>query len=518
METDCVNPDDDTPKEACGVFGVYAPDQAVSHLTYLGLYALQHRGQEAAGMAVSDGSTVTVVKDTGLVSNAFDDRTLAALTGHLAIGHTRYSTTGSSVWHNAQPVYRNVGEHTVAIAHNGNLVNTAELADELGMLPGTVSSDSDVMAELLASELAKSPDESSDHRALERAMQAILPRLKGAFSVVAMDEGHVIGVRDPNGFRPLCLGKLDNGWVLASESPALDVVGAHLVRELEPGEMIVIDATGYRAVRVFEQTLVDPKLCLFEFVYFARPDTRLYGQSVHQARVRMGEQLAEQAPVEADLVMGVPESGIPAAEGYARKSGIPFGQGLVKNRYIGRTFIAPNQEMRALGVRMKLNPLRDNIADRRLVVVDDSIVRGTTTRAMVSMLREAGAAEIHMRVSSPPYKWPCFYGMDTGTRGELLAANMSVDEIREYLNVDSLSYLTLDRLVSATGAVGAGFCDACLTGNYPVEIPAELGKHILELSTGASTSATDLVDTLEGVSSLPAQDALSFTSSDEIDG
>jgi len=518
METDCVNPDDDTPKEACGVFGVYAPDQAVSHLTYLGLYALQHRGQEAAGMAVSDGSTVTVVKDTGLVSNAFDDRTLAALTGHLAIGHTRYSTTGSSVWHNAQPVYRNVGAHTVAIAHNGNLVNTAELADELGMLPGTVSSDSDVMAELLASELAKNPDESSDHRALERAMQAILPRLKGAFSVVVMDEGHVIGVRDPNGFRPLCLGKLDSGWVLASESPALDVVGAHLVRELEPGEMIVIDATGYRTVRVFEQALVDPKLCLFEFVYFARPDTRLYGQSVHQARVRMGEQLAEQAPVEADLVMGVPESGIPAAEGYARKSGIPFGQGLVKNRYIGRTFIAPNQEMRALGVRMKLNPLRDNIAGRRLVVVDDSIVRGTTTRAMVSMLREAGAAEIHMRVSSPPYKWPCFYGMDTGTRGELLAANMSVDEIREYLNVDSLSYLALDRLVSATGAVGAGFCDACLTGNYPVEIPVELGKHILELPSKASTNMTGLVDTFEGTPTLPAQDALSFTSSEEIDG
>jgi len=517
VQTEGVTPDDDTPKEACGVFGVYAPGQAVSHLTYLGLYALQHRGQEAAGMAVSDGSTVTVVKDTGLVSNAFDDRTLAALTGHLAIGHTRYSTTGSSIWHNAQPVYRDVGAHTVAIAHNGNLVNTAELAEELGMLPGTVSSDSDVMAELLASELAKNPDESSDHRALERAMQKILPRLKGAFSVVAMDEGHVIGVRDPNGFRPLCLGKLDNGWVLASESPALDVVGAHLVRELEPGEMIVIDATGYRAVRVFDQAVVDPKLCLFEFVYFARPDTRLYGQSVHQARVHMGEQLAEQAPVDADLVMGVPESGIPAAEGYARKSGIPFGQGLVKNRYIGRTFIAPNQEMRALGVRMKLNPLRDNIAGRRLIVVDDSIVRGTTTRAMVSMLREAGAAEVHMRISSPPYKWPCFYGMDTGTRGELLAANMSVDEIREYLNVDSLSYLTLDRLLSATGAVGAGFCDACLTGNYPVEIPEELGKHILELPSPNTTTTTGLADTLDVAPTLPAQDALSF-STEERDG
>ena len=417
-----VGADDDTPKEACGVFGVYAPGQPVSHLTYLGLYALQHRGQEAAGMAVSDGATITVVKDTGLVSNAFDDRTLAALTGHLAIGHTRYSTTGSSIWRNAQPAYRDVGAHTVALGHNGNLVNTEELADEAGMLPGTVTSDSDLMAELLANELAKNPESSSDGRALERGLLALLPRLKGAFSLVAMDEGHVIGVRDPHGFRPLCLGKLDQGWVLASESPALDVVGAHLVRELEPGEMIVIDATGYRSVRAFPTDEVDPRLCLFEFVYFARPDARLYGRSVHQARVHMGEQLAEQAPIEADLVMGVPESGMPAAEGFARRSGIPYGQGLVKNRYIGRTFIAPNQEMRALGVRMKLNPLRDNIAGKRLVVVDDSIVRGTTTRAMVSMLREAGAAEVHMRISSPPYRWPCFYGMDTGARSELLAA------------------------------------------------------------------------------------------------
>jgi amidophosphoribosyltransferase len=511
--------DDDTPKEACGVFGVFAPAQPVSHLTYLGLYALQHRGQEAAGMAVSDGSTVTVVKETGLVSNAFDDRTLAALTGHLAIGHTRYSTTGSSVWQNAQPVYRDVGAHTVALAHNGNLVNTEELADAVGMLPGTFSSDSDVMTELIAMELAKSPEESSDHRALERAMLAVMPLLRGAFSIVAMDEGHVIGVRDPNGFRPLCLGKLPSGWVLASESPALDVVGAHFVRELEPGEMIVIDETGYRSVRAFESELVDPKLCLFEFVYFARPDTRLYGQSVHQARVRMGEQLAEQSPVDADLVMGVPESGIPAAEGYALRSGIPFGQGLVKNRYIGRTFIAPNQEMRALGVRMKLNPLRDNIAGRRLIVVDDSIVRGTTTRAMVAMLRESGAAEVHMRISSPPYKWPCFYGMDTGTRGELLAANMSVDEIREYLNVDTLSYLALDRLLDATGAVGAGFCDACLTGNYPVEIPVALTERVVDLQPKADSRftpvATQFAEFLEVETTLPVIDGSRSTDENE---
>jgi amidophosphoribosyltransferase len=504
------DPEADTPKEACGIFGVYAPGQPVSHLTYLGLYALQHRGQEAAGMAVSDGNTITVVKDMGLVSNAFDDRTLAALTGHLAVGHTRYSTTGSSTWRNAQPVYRDVGDHTVALGHNGNLVNTEELATEAGMLPGTVTSDSDLMAELIAAELGKQPESTSDGRALERAMLAVLPHFRGAFSIVAMDEGHIIGVRDPNGFRPLCLGKLDHGWVLASESPALDVVGAEFIRELEPGEMVVIDATGYRSVWAFPPDRVDPTLCLFEFVYFARPDTRLYGRSVHQARVHMGEQLAEQAPVDADLVMGVPESGIPAAEGFARRTGIPYGQGLVKNRYIGRTFIAPNQEMRALGVRMKLNPLRDNIAGKRLVVVDDSIVRGTTTRAMVSMLREAGALEVHMRISSPPYKWPCFYGMDTGARSELLAAQMAVEEIQQYLDVDSLSYLGLDRLVAAIAAPGAGFCDACLTGHYPVEVPVSLTKGVLEVAgSNGGTADSAFTALLDGQANLPVDDARS---------
>ncbi len=485
-DVDGVDAEDDTPKEACGVFGVYAPGQPVSHLTYLGLYALQHRGQESAGMAVSDGETITVVKDMGLVSNVFDERTLATLTGHLAVGHNRYSTTGANTWRNAQPVYRDVAAHTFALGHNGNLTNTEELATEAGMLPGTVSSDSDLVAELVARELGRYPETSSDGRALERALLEVLPTLEGAFSFVLMDEGHVVGVRDPHGFRPLCLGKLDNGWVLASENPALDVVGAHFVREVEPGEMIIIDAGGYRSVRVFPEEQVDPKLCLFEFVYFARPDTKLYNQSVHQARVRMGEQLAEQAPVDADLVMGVPESGMPAAEGYARRSGIPYGQGLVKNRYIGRTFIAPNQEMRALGVRMKLNPLRDNIDGKRLIVLDDSIVRGTTSRALVSMLREAGAAEVHLRVSSPPYRWPCYYGMDTGAQGELIAANMTVDEIRDYLNVDTLAYLSLDRLVEATGAVGAGFCDACLTGDYPVSVPVGLNKGVLEVGEPAA--------------------------------
>ena len=470
---------DDTPKEACGVFGVFAPGQPVAHLTYLGLYALQHRGQESAGMAVSDGESLTVVKEMGLVSNAFDDRTLSALNGDLAIGHTRYSTTGSSTWRNAQPVYRGVDHVEFALGHNGNLVNTEALAAEAGMLPGTVTSDTDLMAELLAAALLKWPDLEPD-AAFEAALAEVLPRLEGAFSLVLADRNQVIGVRDPNGFRPLCLGRLDGGWVLASETPALDVIGAHVVRELDPGEVVVIDATGCRSLRPFDDDVVDPRLCLFEFVYFARPDSSLYGQSVHHARVRMGEALAHQAPVEADLVMGVPESGIPAAEGYARASGIDFGHGLVKNRYIGRTFIAPTQALRSAAVRMKLNPLRDNITGQRLVVVDDSIVRGTTTRSMVRMLRDAGAREVHLRVSSPPYRWPCFYGMDTGSRGELLAANLTVDEIREYLDVDTLSYLTLDHLLESTGAVGAGFCTACLTGEYPIEIPANLTKQLLE--------------------------------------
>jgi amidophosphoribosyltransferase len=472
-----VGTDDGKPREACGVFAVHAPGRPVAHLAYLGLYALQHRGQESAGIATSDGDHLTVVKDMGLVSNVFDDRTLAALDGDLAIGHTRYSTTGSSMWKNAQPVFRDVVHAQFALGHNGNLVNTAQLADEAGMLPGTVSSDTDAMAEWIARACARADLGAAT---LEQALLEVLPRFDGAFSLVVMDRRRIIGVRDPHGFRPLCLGKLDGGWVLASETPALDIVGAAFVRELEPGEMVVIDDGGVRSLRPFLSSAVQPHLCLFEFVYFARPDSELYGRNVHQARVRMGEQLAEQAPVEADMVMGVPESGIPAAEGYALQSGIPFGHGLVKNRYIGRTFIAPSQEMRALGVRMKLNPLRENIDGRRLVVVDDSIVRGTTTRAMVSMLREAGAAEVHLRVSSPPYRWPCFYGMDTGTRGELLAANMEVEEIRRYLGVDTLSYLNIDRLIDAVGAPGAGFCTACLTGDYPVAIPEEAGKGVLE--------------------------------------
>jgi len=508
---------DEGKKEACGVVGVYAPGRAVAHMLYLGLYALQHRGQESAGMAVSDGDELTVVKDMGLVSNVFDDRTLAVLQGDLGIGQTRYSTTGSSTWRNAQPVYRGIEGFQFALGHNGNLVNTAELASEAGMLPGTVASDSDLVAELLArhaadlhaADLHATDLHAADLQAadgapslLEAVLLKVLPMLRGAFTFVVSDEHRVIGVRDPNGFRPMSLGKLDDGWVIASETPALDVVGAHFVRELDPGEMVIINGDGVRSIRPFDDAVTDPHLCLFEFVYFARPDSRLYGQNVHGARVRMGGLLAEQAPIDADLVMGVPESGIPAAEGFARESGIPFGQGLVKNRYIGRTFIAPTQELRTLGVRMKLNPLSENIAGKKLVVVDDSIVRGTTTRGMVSMLREAGATEIHMRISSPPYRWPCFYGMDTGRRSELLAANLDVEEIREYLNVDTLAYLSLDRLVTATGAVGAGFCDACLTGEYPVDVPVELSKSVLEDADAAAEPSAPLAPGLPGFESI----------------
>jgi amidophosphoribosyltransferase len=467
----------DELKEACGVFAIHGRSLPVVQLCYLGLFALQHRGQEAAGMAVSDGETLTVVKDQGLVASVFDDRTLAGLHGHLAIGHCRYSTTGSSTWRNAQPAYRSVGEHEFALGHNGNLVNTERLAKEAGMLEGTVTSDSDLVAELIAAELATA--------SLEQAVTTVVRQLEGAFSLVLTDEDRVVGVRDPHGFRPLCLGRLGpaeapDGWVLASESPALDIVGAEFIREVEPGEMVIVDDDGPRSAYPYARDEVDPRLCLFEFVYFARPDTRLYGRSVHQARIHMGEQLASQAPVEADMVMGVPESGVPAAEGFAHRSGIPLGQGLVKNRYIGRSFIAPSQELRARAVRMKLNPLRENIAGKRLVVIDDSIVRGTTQRALVRMLREAGATEVHLRISSPPVMWSCFYGIDTGERSELIAHRYDVDAIRRDLDADTLAYLDLDRLKSATGAPEAGYCDACFTGSYPVDVPVSLRKHVLE--------------------------------------
>jgi len=467
------------PREACGVFGIYAPGAPTASMTSLGLLALQHRGQESAGIASSDGQTITVVKDLGLVTQVFDERRLSPLQGHLAVGHVRYSTTGSTTWENSQPLYRSAGACGFALAHNGNLTNAAELIDEFE-LDVDASSDTDVVAALIAKLHDGDVD---DGRGLERALRQALPRLEGAFTAVLMDDSRVIGVRDRFGFRPLCLGKLDEGWVLASETCALDIVGAHFYREVLPGEMVVIDAQGLRTVKAVED--VEPRLCVFEFVYFARPDSRLYGRGVYGVRFRMGEELAAQAPVDADMVMPVPESGVPAAQGYAKASGVPYGEGLVKNRYVGRTFIAPEQQLRDRAIRMKLNPLTERVRGQRLVVIDDSIVRGSTTRKIVAILRESGAAEVHLRISSPPYRWPCFFGMDTGRRSELIAADMSVGEICDYVGADSLAYLDLDRMLAATGIADQGFCTACLSGEYPIELTSEIRKDILELPEAA---------------------------------
>ena len=462
--------------EACGVIGVYVPGEHAARVAYFGLFALQHRGQESAGIATSDGETVTVFKELGLVTQVFHERTLAGLGGHLAVGHTRYSTTGSNVWENAQPAYRQVGHTGIALGHNGNLTNTAALADDLGALEATT--DSELMIEALARTTGNGR---SDGRELERALADTLPRFQGAFSLVIMDQGRLVGVRDPNGLRPLCLGRLGRGWVLASETCAFDLIGATFVREVEPGEMVVIDAGGVRSSHPFPA--VEPRLCVFEFVYFARPDSQLYGQNVHRARRRMGEVLAAESPADADVVVPVPESGIPAAQGFAAASGVPFRDGLVKNRYIGRTFIEPATSMRELGIRMKLNPLPAELEGRRAVLVDDSIVRGTTTRQLVQMVRDAGAAEVHLRISSPPYRWPCFYGMDTSDRDELIAADRSVEEVARFVGADSLAYLSLEGLLEATGAAAGGFCTACLSGEYPTPLPVEADKYLLERVT-----------------------------------
>ena len=453
-------------KEACGVVGIVAPGRAVSHLVFDALVALQHRGQESAGIAAYDHDSITVFKDNGLVSSVFNEQSLHSLRGDMAIGHTRYSTSGSANWTAAQPVYRPSGPVGFALGHNGNLTNTDALAERAGVLPGMLLSDSDVLAELTAQQI-------ENGSTLREALAKVLPLAEGAYSLVILGDNVLYGIRDPQGFRPLCLGRLGTedapeGWVLASETPALDIVGASFVRELQPGELVTIENNSVRSEMILTPSATE-KLCIFEFVYFARPDAYLMGHQVHSARHRMGEALARQGHVEADMVMGVPDSGVPAAEGFAAASGIPFGFGLVKNRYIGRTFIAPDQISRSKGVRRKLNALRENIDGRRLVVVDDSIVRGTTTQALVAMLRDAGAREVHLRISSPPFAWPCFYGIDTPTRNELLAANHTLEEMRAFIGADSLEFISMENLREAIGVTDE-CCDACLTGNYPVPV------------------------------------------------
>ena len=480
--TDHLDPRDRPPQDECGVFGVWSPGEDVAKLAYFGLYALQHRGQESAGIAVSDGTRIVVYKDMGLVAQVFDESVLTTLRGHLGVGHVRYSTSGSSVWENAQPTFRSTPSGSLALGHNGNLINTLELAALVSPGQGNHqlprgTSDTDVLTAQFADPARASVEESA---------LATLPLVRGAYSLVFMDEHTLYAARDAHGFRPLVLGRLERGWVVASETAALDIVGAAFVREVEPGEFITVDERGVRSHRF---AAAEPRGCLFEYVYLARPDTTIAGRSVQASRVEVGRRLAEEHPADADLVIPVPESGTPAAIGYAQASGIPYGQGLVKNSYVGRTFIQPSQTIRQRGIRLKLNPLRGVIAGKRVVVVDDSIVRGNTQRAIVAMLREAGAAEVHVRISSPPVAWPCFYGIDFATRAELIAGSLDVEEIRASIGADSLGYISLTGLTGATTLSAGSLCRACFDGDYPVPVAeAERGKHVLE-SAGAPGAA-----------------------------
>jgi amidophosphoribosyltransferase len=450
----------------CGVFGVYAAERDVARLTYFGLFALQHRGQESAGIAVSEQGRLTALRDLGLVTQVFDEQKLHGLRGSVAIGHTRYSTTGSSQWSNAQPLVQHGKSRTVALGHNGNLVNATALRAELSAAGVTLraTSDSELIAALIAN------DEAPLLESVANAMQ----RLEGAYSIVALSEGKLVAFRDAHGFRPLVLGRIHDDWVVASETCALDLVGAEFVREVERGEAVVVDEDGLRSVQAVEPASPGA-LCIFEFFYLARPDTMLSGIEVHGARVRMGERLAQEAPAEADLVLPIPDSGTPAAIGFSRASGIPFSEGLIKNRYVGRTFIQPDQELRRQGIRLKFNPLAE-VAGKRVVVVDDSIVRGNTTKQIVQMLFDAGAAEVHVRISSPPVVGQCFYGIDLADPEELIANDKSVDEVRDYIGATSLAYISHDGLVESTHRPESELCRACLTREYPTPVPIEHAK------------------------------------------
>lgn len=489
-------PEDDYPREECGVFGVWAPGEDVSRLAYFGLYALQHRGQESAGIATSDGSKILVFKDMGLVSQVFSDRDLATLTGHIAVGHVRYATAGASSWRNAQPTLGPTAFGTLALAHNGNLVNARELAARVGVAAASRAGSlgaSGECGETRDSGMAPRenettgtkttiPHDSASEVKLLGVMRRVLPQLDGAYSLTFMDETTLYAARDPHGIRPLVLGRLAageagsagaaGGWVVASETAALDIVGAAFVREIEPGELLAINENGVHSERFAPAR---PAGCVFEYVYLARPDTQISGRSIISARREMGAALAredrEMGAILADIVMATPDSGTPAAIGYAEESGIPFVQGLVKNAYVGRTFIQPTQTMRQMGIRLKLNPVRSVIEGKRLVVIDDSIVRGNTQRAVVRMLREAGAREVHIRISSPPVLWPCFYGIDFATREELIATELGVSEICRSLGADSLAYLRFEAMVTATGQPEGALCTACFSGRYPTGIP-----------------------------------------------
>ena len=457
-------------REACGIFGVYAPGEDVARITFFALFALQHRGQESAGIATSDGKKIQVFARMGLVSQVFDEESLSQLTGNIAIGHNRYSTTGASRICNAQPIVVGSGENLMAIGHNGNIVNSAHLYKELSEKGYTFNSTTD--SEVIANLIHSAPG--SDW--LEKIRHA-MRRIQGAYCLVILTKDQLIAVRDPLGVRPLCLGKINGHWVVASESCALDHIGALFVRDIEPGEIVIIDANGPHSHRDITEKKAT---CIFEYIYFARPDSIVDGRLVYSARQAMGARLAEEYPVDADLVVGVPDSATVAGIGYSTKSGIPQGEGLIKNRYVGRTFIAPDQRMRDLGVKMKFNPLRDILNEKRVVLVDDSIVRGTTTPKVINLLRKAGAKEVHMRICAPPIRHPCFFGVDMASRWELIAAQKSVEKVREYIGADSLGYLSIDGLVKSVGLPRDSFCMACFTGDYPVPVQLQMDKLALE--------------------------------------
>lgn len=468
----------DKPEEACGVFGVYAPEQSVARLAYFGLFALQHRGQESAGIATLEGDRVHCHKDMGLVSQVFNDAILAGLPGSIAVGHTRYSTTGSSHRCNAQPALVSTRLGTLALAHNGNLVNTGQLREDLkaAQLEFETTTDSEAIA------IAMGQEVDAGHGWVEGAIRAF-KRCHGAFSLVIGTPEGLLGTRDPNGVRPLVIGTLPGTpqrYVLASETCGLDIIGADYVRDVEPGELVVITEEGLASF--FWAEAPQPKLCVFEMIYFARPDSVVNQESLYSYRMRIGRQLAIESPVEADIVIAVPDSGVPAAIGYSQVSGIPYAEGLIKNRYVGRTFIQPTQSMRESGIRMKLNPLRDVLAGKRVIIVDDSIVRGTTSRKIVKTLRDAGATEVHMRISSPPVTHPCFYGIDTDSQDHLIAATKSVEAIAAQIEVDSLAYLSEAGMLTATGDKVENFCTACFNGHYPIPVPDALkrSKFMLE--------------------------------------
>ena len=468
--------------ECCAVVGVYAPNEDVARLTFFSLFALQHRGQESSGIATTDGKRLQVYAKMGLVSQVFNEDSLGQLTGDIAIGHNRYSTRGSSQVCNAQPIVVGEGSEAIAVAHNGNIINAEHLYEELSDHGYTFlsSTDTEVIANLIIS--------STEKDWVDKIRYA-MHRLQGAYSLVIMTNHRLLGVRDPLGVRPLCLGSLNGGWVIASESCALDHIGADFIREIEPGEIVSIGANG---VESYREEVGRKALCIFEYIYFARPDSMINGRLLYQARQAMGAGLAEEHPVAADLVMGVPDSATAAAVGYAQRSGIPLAEGLIKNRYVGRTFIEPDQRIRDLGVKLKFNPLPQVLEGKRVVLVDDSIVRGTTTPQVVKLLRKAGAKEVHVRICAPPIRYPCFLGVDMATYQELIAAQKTIPEIRELIGADSLGYLSIDGLIKAVSLPKDTFCLACFTGDYPMPVQIEMDKLELESVAASKQAALDV--------------------------